>query len=90
MPLRQRTFALCVKNGGAEDLEVRKVYRVLALDDAKSRGYLRVIDDSGEDYLYPSDYFVLIELPEKARRAWTDARRTTKRSARPLAATRNR
>ena len=71
MPTRAGGFAICVVNHGAEDLEVRKVYRVLQDKAAAATGYMRVIDESGEDYLYPADYFVLVELPEKARRAMT-------------------
>src|SRR2546425_900246 len=71
MPTRETGYALCVENRGAEDLEIRKVYRVLHDKGAAATGYMRVIDESGEDYLYPADYFVAVELPQKARRAWT-------------------
>jgi hypothetical protein len=71
MPTREKRFAICVENRGAEDLDIRKVYRVLHDKAAAATGYLRVIDESGEDYLYPADYFVLVELPRKAKRAWT-------------------
>ena len=84
MPSNNKTFAICVKNRGAGDLELRKVYRVLQDRPAVADGYLRVIDESGEDYLYPADYFVLIALPQKAKRAWTKLRRPTKRTARSL------
>lgn len=67
---RGRKFAICVKNNGAEDLEVWKVYRVVPDRRAATEGCLRVIDESHEDYLYPADYFVFVELPEKAKRAW--------------------
>jgi len=65
----QYIFALCLENKDCDDLEKRKVYRVLPDDDAKKEGYLRIIDDSGEDYLYPESYFVLIKLPRKAKEA---------------------
>ena len=71
MPTREKGFAICVENRGAEDLDIRKVYRVLHDKDAAATGYVRVIDESGEDYLYPADYFVFVELPQKAKRAWT-------------------
>ncbi len=74
MPTREKTFAICVENRGAEDLDIRKVYRVLHDKDAAATGYVRVIDESGEDYLYPADYFVFVELPQKAKRAWTATR----------------
>jgi hypothetical protein len=79
MPTREKGFAICVQNRGAEDLEVRKVYRVLHDKDAAATGYVRVIDESGEDYLYPADYFVFVELPQKAKRAWTATRIPAKR-----------
>jgi len=62
-------FALCIRNDDCEDLELRKVYRVLADDDAAAEGYLRVVDESGDDYLYPAGYFILLRLPQEARAA---------------------
>lgn len=76
---REKGFAICVENGGAEDLDVRKVYRVLHDKDAAANGYVRVVDESGEDYLYPADFFVFVELPQQAKRAWTVTRRPAKR-----------
>lgn len=61
-----RRFVLCVKNTECEDLELRKVYQVLDDADAAEEGYLRVIDESGEDYLYPESYFVPVEIPDAA------------------------
>ncbi len=71
MSTREKGFAICVENRGAEDLDIRKVYRVLHDKAAAATGYVRVVDESGEDYLYPADYFVSLELPQKAKRAWT-------------------
>lgn len=62
-------FALCIRNEDCGDLETRKVYQVLADDDAANEGYLRVVDETGEDYLYPASYFVLVDLPREARDA---------------------
>lgn len=62
----QLRFVLCLRNDGCDDLEPRKVYQVVVDPDAAEEGYLRVIDESGEDYLYPADYFVPVELPEAA------------------------
>lgn len=62
-------YALCISNKECEDLEVRKIYKILEDTDAKSEGYLRVIDESGEDYLYPESYFIFIELPLMAQKA---------------------
>jgi hypothetical protein len=79
MPIRGKRYAICVENRGAEDLEIRKVYRVLHDKDAAASGYTRVIDESGEDYLYPAGYFVSVELPPKAKRVLTATRHTPKR-----------
>lgn len=79
MPTREKGFAICVENRGAEDLDIRKVYRVLHDKAAAATGYVRVIDESGEDYLYPASYFVFVELPQKAKRAWTATRSLAKR-----------
>lgn len=57
-------FAVCVKNKDyPASLELHKIYRVLPDTEAEHDGDLRVIDESGEDYLYPADYFLLIDLP---------------------------
>ena len=66
---KEQVFALCVENKDCEDLEKRKIYHVLPDKDAEKDGYLRVIDESGEDYLYPQSYFVLIQLPCEAQEA---------------------
>jgi len=65
---KEQAFALCIENKDCEDLEKRKIYQVLP-DDAEKEGYLRVIDESGEDYLYPESHFVLVKLPHKAKEA---------------------
>ena len=62
-------FVLCIRNEDCEDLEPRKVYHVIPDERAAADGYIRVIDESGEDYLYPPDYFLPIELPKAAERA---------------------
>lgn len=56
-------FVVCVRNTGYPvSLEVRKIYPVLPDPDAASHGLLRIIDESGEDYLYPEKLFMRIEL----------------------------
>jgi hypothetical protein len=55
-------FAICIRNEGLDDLELRKLYRILPDESAAHSGLLRVIDDSGEDYLYPAGNFLLAEL----------------------------
>ena len=67
-------FAICVKNEGYEvSLERRKVYEVLVDTDAEAHRQVRVIDESGEDYLFPAAYFVLVELPRRTERAVIEA-----------------
>ena len=65
----RRRYALCVQADDDEDLEVRKVYEVLTDELAAKRRHLRVVDESGEDYLYPAEFFVLLDLPRKVERA---------------------
>lgn len=65
----EQTFAICVENKDCEDLEKRKIYQVLPDDTAVKDGYLRVVDESGEDYLYPESYFIMVRLPRKAQDA---------------------
>lgn len=58
-------FAVCVDNSGyPASLELYKIYRVLPDDDTAVQGDLRVVDESGEDYLYSADRFDLIDLPQ--------------------------
>lgn len=58
-----------LKNDDCDDHEKHKVYRVLVDLKAEKDGYPRVIDESGDDYLYPASYFVKLELPHKAEQA---------------------
>jgi len=68
---RRHRYVLCVRNRGyLAALEVRKVYRTLSDDAAQRRGFVRVIDESGEDYLYPEAYFLPIEVPREALRVF--------------------
>ncbi|MFH1740877.1 MAG: hypothetical protein ABIH23_17865 [bacterium] len=65
----EQMFALCIENKDCEDLEKRKIYQVLPDDVAAKEGYLRVVDESGESYLYPKSYLILVQLPRKAQDA---------------------
>ena len=66
----QNRFAVCVNNTDyPASLELHKIYRVLQDADALSDGDLRVVDESGEDYLYPAGDFVLIHLPHAVERS---------------------
>lgn len=70
MTSRRRSWVLCVQNAGYEaSLERRKLYESIPDADAESHGQLRVIDESGDDYLFPARYFATIELPAAVRRA---------------------
>jgi len=75
MKQHKKQFAICVRNEGAEDLEIRRVYQILPDARAAKVGYVRVVDESGEDYLYPADYFVPVELSREAERALSTAPR---------------
>ena len=62
-----RQFVLCIKKEGSDDLKIRNIYEVLPDENAATDDYIRVIDQSGEDYLYPSNYFYPVELTESIR-----------------------
>jgi len=65
--LQRRRCLLCVKNDGyPASLEVRKIYNPLPDPEANKHHLIRVIDESGEDYLYPQDFFIPIVLPKAA------------------------
>jgi hypothetical protein len=67
----KRKYFVCIDNAGyVASLEQRKIYLTLADKSAKAKGLLRVIDESGEDYLYPAARFVAIEVPQQAREAF--------------------
>ena len=68
-PKENLSYALCVENKDCEDLEKRKIYQMIPDEEAEKEGYLRVIDESGEDYLYPQSYFIVVQLPRKAQEA---------------------
>ena len=58
-------FVVCVNNSGyPASLELHKIYRAIVDKDAAGEGDIRIIDESGEDYLYPSSYFAPIKVPE--------------------------
>lgn len=73
MAKKQHHYFLCINNDGyPAALEPRKVYVSLPDKMAEAKGYLRVIDESGEDYLYPASRFVAIELPREAKSVFAD------------------
>jgi len=65
-----KRLVICVDNSGYEvSLERRKIYVALPNSCAENLGQIRVIDESGEDYLYPAEFFVALMLPQPIRRA---------------------
>ena len=65
----QARFAVCIKNKGYEaSLEIGKLYRVIPDPEAERHGYLRIVDESGEDYGYAADRFFPIDLPKPLER----------------------
>jgi hypothetical protein len=64
------TFVVCIDNSGyLASLELHKIYRVVPDEDAARDGDIRVIDESGEDYLYSADRFIVIEVPKALERS---------------------
>ena len=61
---KKRKFVVCITNS-EPDLELRKIYQVLPDESADRDNYMRIIDESGEDYLYPASYFISINVPEE-------------------------
>ena len=67
---KEKRFVVCVKNDEYEGaLELRKIYEILEDPDAEPHELIRVIDESGEDYLYPRQWFLVIELPQNVEEA---------------------
>jgi len=65
---RATTFVVCVENSGyPASLELHKIYRVVSDQDAQREGDLRIVDESGEDYLYPAEWFATVEVPRRVR-----------------------
>ena len=63
-------FAVCINNTDyPASLELHKIYRVLPDEDAATDGDIRVVDESGEDYLYAAEYFVFVELPRSVEKS---------------------
>jgi len=76
------TAVVCVDNTDNEiSLQLWRIYRPLRDDDARSEGFLRLVDESGEDYLFPEENFVPIELPNDVKRPFERAFREQRRAA---------
>jgi len=66
----KKMFVVCIKNEGyAASLELRKIYEVIPDARAADHQMIRVVDESGEDYLYPSEFFIPIDLPRPIEQA---------------------
>ena len=67
---RRPLFAVCINNADyPAALERHKIYQVLPDEDAARDGDVRIIDESGEDYLYPASSFVVIDVPQAVEQA---------------------
>lgn len=76
MPTRARPkhhIAICLRTDDPDLLTPRRIYEVLPDDSAAKSQYIRVIDNEGEDYLYPAAYFVFVELPPAVKEALLEA-----------------
>ena len=62
-------FAICINTDDADLLTLRTIYKALPDDTAARSNYIRVIDNEGEDYLYPADYFILFDFPPAVENA---------------------
>lgn len=62
-------FAVCIESDEADLLTPRMIYEVMPDESAAKSNYVRVIDNEGEDYLYPAAYFVFVEFPQEVTRA---------------------
>ena len=70
MARSSRFLVICLKNEGyGASLETRKIYVAIPDASASKHGLVRVLDESGDDYLYPSEFFASVELPTAVRRA---------------------
>ena len=73
MSLGKRQFVICIRTDDADLLTPRRIYEVLPDDGAAKSKYIRVIDNEGEDYLYPAAYFVSVEFPSAVEHALLQA-----------------
>ncbi len=67
---KEKRFVICIRNEGYRvSLELRKIYQVIPDASAERHHLLRVVDESGEDYLYPQTFFMPIEVPKAVEKA---------------------
>ena len=73
-PVKTATkFAVCIQSDDTDLLTPRMIYQILPDESAAKSNYVRVIDNEGEDYLYPSEYFMFLDLPQEIQRALSEA-----------------
>ncbi len=72
-PNSTRKLAVCLRSDDPDLLTPRRIYEVLPDQSADRSRYLRIIDNEGEDYLYPSDYFVFVDFPPAVEQALLEA-----------------
>jgi hypothetical protein len=68
-PKTKRQFAICIRTDDVDLLTPRRVYEVLPDESAAESRYVRVVDNEGEDYLYPANYFVFVDFPPAVQQA---------------------
>ena len=66
-------FAVCIQSDDADLLTPRMIYEILPDEAASKSNYVRVVDNEGEDYLYPAAYFMFLDLPQEIRRVFSRA-----------------
>ena len=76
---RGTSFAVCIRNEGYEAaIELRKIYQTVPDPESERHGLVRIIDESGEDYLYPDGFFLSVVLPPVIRRALINVHANTR------------
>jgi hypothetical protein len=66
-------YAVCIRSDDADLLTPRMIYQILPDENAAKSDYVRVLDNEGDDYLYPADYFMFLDLPREIERALSQA-----------------
>ena len=69
-------FAVCVQSDDPDLLTPRMIYQILPDESAAKSNHVRVVDNEGEDYLYPESYFLFIDLPSEVKRAVLESSQT--------------
>ena len=72
-PQQKTKFAICIRSDDPDLLTPRRVYEVLPDESAARSKYIRVVDNEGEDYVYPADYFIFVDFSPAVRQALRQA-----------------